>query len=309
MPGLQNPSSSQHQYRVTLITHRKTRSTRVAVTGSSAKCRAAAKTRRERATTRKASEAQTRPTTLDEYIEACHTFLSSHLTVETDIKLTAKSPITIPSDNRYPKSLKPWHGFQDQQKLALVTLYESFPAEHRAFENENFLAILGNQIARRPIADEKSLESHLHDSAGVPDWRWCHLENYPHALNDIGKKAVEGRHGQQHRGRWTSAEFSASCRWIKSVSQSDDRLSSRRTMLYIPEYKPPHKWAPQHLRADKEARVVQDVEASRADQVPWLVHPGFPTHLQGLRDTKIMSPYALPRSVDDGDGGGDGGGE
>ncbi|EXM14554.1 hypothetical protein RAB80_010109 [Fusarium oxysporum f. sp. vasinfectum] len=57
---------------------------------------------------------------------------------------------------------------------------------------------------------------------------------------------------------------------------------------------------------DKEAEIVQDVEASRADWVPWLVYIGFPTHLQGLRDTEIMSSYALPRSGDDnGDGGGD----
>ncbi|RKK19065.1 hypothetical protein BFJ65_g571 [Fusarium oxysporum f. sp. cepae] len=58
---------------------------------------------------------------------------------------------------------------------------------------------------------------------------------------------------------------------------------------------------------DKEAEIVQDVEASRADRVPWLVHTGFPMHLQGLRDTEIISSYALLRSVDDDDdAGGDG---
>ncbi|KAH7204878.1 uncharacterized protein BKA55DRAFT_531013, partial [Fusarium redolens] len=30
---------------------------------------------------------------------------------------------------------------------------------------------------------------------------------------------------------------------------------------------------------DKDAEIVQDVEASRADRVPWLVYTGFPTHL------------------------------
>ncbi|KAI7767507.1 hypothetical protein LZL87_013752 [Fusarium oxysporum] len=57
---------------------------------------------------------------------------------------------------------------------------------------------------------------------------------------------------------------------------------------------------------DKEAEIMQDVEASRADQVPWLIYTRFPTHLQGLRDTEIMSSYTLPRSVDnDDDDGGD----
>ncbi|KAH7186571.1 hypothetical protein BKA60DRAFT_474227, partial [Fusarium oxysporum] len=49
---------------------------------------------------------------------------------------------------------------------------------------------------------------------------------------------------------------------------------------------------------DKEAEIVQDVEALRADRVPWLIHTGFPTHLRGLRDTEILSSYALPRSID-----------
>ncbi|WKT53704.1 hypothetical protein QSH57_004288, partial [Fusarium oxysporum f. sp. vasinfectum] len=49
---------------------------------------------------------------------------------------------------------------------------------------------------------------------------------------------------------------------------------------------------------DKEAEIVQDVEALRADRVSWLIHTGFPTHLRGLRDTEILSSYALPRSID-----------
>ncbi|SPJ88776.1 uncharacterized protein FTOL_12670 [Fusarium torulosum] len=49
---------------------------------------------------------------------------------------------------------------------------------------------------------------------------------------------------------------------------------------------------------DGRAEIVQGVEDSRADRVPWLVRIGFPTHLQGLRDTEIISSYALPRSID-----------
>ncbi|KAJ9412651.1 hypothetical protein QL093DRAFT_2561487 [Fusarium oxysporum] len=55
---------------------------------------------------------------------------------------------------------------------------------------------------------------------------------------------------------------------------------------------------------DKEAEIMQDVEASQANWVPWLVYTGFPMHLQGLRDTEIISSYALPRSVDDDDNAG-----
>ncbi|KAH7189859.1 hypothetical protein DER44DRAFT_679738, partial [Fusarium oxysporum] len=56
---------------------------------------------------------------------------------------------------------------------------------------------------------------------------------------------------------------------------------------------------------DKEAEIVQDVEALRANRVPWLIYTGFPTHLQGLRDAEIMSSHALPRRRDDDDDGDD----
>ncbi|KAH7147204.1 hypothetical protein DER46DRAFT_514211, partial [Fusarium sp. MPI-SDFR-AT-0072] len=45
---------------------------------------------------------------------------------------------------------------------------------------------------------------------------------------------------------------------------------------------------------DKEAEIMQNVKASRANQVPWLIYTGFPMHLQGLRDTEIISSYTLP---------------
>ncbi|EXK26267.1 hypothetical protein FOMG_17169 [Fusarium oxysporum f. sp. melonis 26406] len=49
---------------------------------------------------------------------------------------------------------------------------------------------------------------------------------------------------------------------------------------------------------EEKASVVEGIDESRADRVPWLIHTGFPTHLRGLRDTKIISSYALPRSID-----------
>lgn len=54
---------------------------------------------------------------------------------------------------------------------------------------------------------------------------------------------------------------------------------------------------------DEKAKVVQAIEESRADRIPWLVHTGFPTHLQGLRDIEIHSSYSLPSSkTSNGDG-------
>ncbi|KAF9766261.1 hypothetical protein IL306_001354, partial [Fusarium sp. DS 682] len=44
------------------------------------------------------SEEQTRLTTLDEYIAACHTSVFSRFAIETDPKLTSKGSITNPRD-------------------------------------------------------------------------------------------------------------------------------------------------------------------------------------------------------------------
>ncbi|TVY74225.1 hypothetical protein Focb16_v005475 [Fusarium oxysporum f. sp. cubense] len=49
---------------------------------------------------------------------------------------------------------------------------------------------------------------------------------------------------------------------------------------------------------DNRAEIVQGIEESRADRVPWLVRTGFATHLRGLRDAEILSSYVLPRSLD-----------
>ncbi|RKK17192.1 hypothetical protein BFJ66_g18000, partial [Fusarium oxysporum f. sp. cepae] len=111
-----------------------------------------------------ASEEQTRLTTLDEYIAACHASVFSRFAIETDPKLTSRGSITNPRDKWCPKSLRPWPDFLDQQKLTFGTLYDSFPTESRVFENRNFLAGLGNRISQRPIADEKTLEYFLHNS-------------------------------------------------------------------------------------------------------------------------------------------------
>ncbi|EXK76918.1 hypothetical protein FOQG_18355 [Fusarium oxysporum f. sp. raphani 54005] len=116
-----------------------------------------------------ASEEQTRLTTLDEYIAACHTSVFSRFAIETDPKLTSRGSITNPRDKWCPKNLRPWPDFLDQQKLTFGALYDAFPTESRVFENRNFLAGLGNRISQRPIADEKTLEYFLHNSVEDPN--------------------------------------------------------------------------------------------------------------------------------------------
>jgi multidrug efflux pump subunit AcrA (membrane-fusion protein) len=113
------------------------------------------------------SERQTSPTTLNEYILACHTSVFSKLAVETNPRLTSKGSITNPRGKWCPTSLRPWSDFLGERKAVFGTLDDTFPAEARVFETISFLEGLGARISRRKIADEKGLEYFLHNSVGT----------------------------------------------------------------------------------------------------------------------------------------------
>lgn len=115
-----------------------------------------------------ASEQQTQPTTLDEYITGCHSLVFSSFNIERNQKLTSKGPITNPRNKWCPTNLRPWPDFLHQQRITFGTLYDTFPADRRVFENRSFLSGLGNRLAKRKIADEKVLENFLHISVEDP---------------------------------------------------------------------------------------------------------------------------------------------
>ncbi|KAM0346541.1 hypothetical protein ACHAP4_011691 [Fusarium culmorum] len=259
-----------------------------------------------------ASEEQTRPTTFGEYIAACHSFVFSRLAIETDPKLTSKGSITNPRGKWCPKNLRPWSSFLDQQKLTFGTLYDSFPIESRVFENRNFLAGLGNRISQRPVADEKTLEYFLHNSVEDPVKTIIEqlklvedvgrafqigdgvvFENHPHALSDIAEEVVEREtrstppRTPDHRRDLNQLRPDQIC-----VYRSDNTPSSRRTMVYISEYKPPHKLTTPHLRVGLRA---MDIHREVVNQrtIPTSVDPvaRFRYHAEKLTASAITQTY------------------
>ncbi|KAH7231142.1 hypothetical protein BKA59DRAFT_550030 [Fusarium tricinctum] len=157
-----------------------------------------------------ASEEEIRPTTIDEYIAACHTSVFSKFTIETDPKLSSRGSITNPRNKWYPKILQPWTDFIHEQRLTFGILNETFPIESRVFENRTFLAGLGNRVSQRRIADEKTLEYFLHNSVEDPVRVIIQklkeveevtavfeigdgivFKNHPHALSDAAEEVVE----------------------------------------------------------------------------------------------------------------------
>ncbi|KAH7118371.1 hypothetical protein EDB81DRAFT_848105 [Dactylonectria macrodidyma] len=259
-----------------------------------------------------ASEEQTRLTTLDEYIAACHTSVFSRFAIETDPNLTSRGSITNPRDKWCPKNLRPWPDFLDQQKLIFGTLYDSFPTESRVFENRTFLAGLGNRISQRPIADEKTLEYFLHNSVEDPvraiiqqlkqveEVRRAFqigdgvvFENHPHALSDVAVEVVDREtpstppRTPDHRRDLNQLRPDQIC-----VYRSDNTLSSRRTMVYVSEYKPPHKLTAPHLRLGLRAMDIHKEVVNRKT-IPTSADPDarFQYHAEKLTASAITQTY------------------
>ncbi|ENH66347.1 Reticulocyte-binding protein 2 like protein a [Fusarium oxysporum f. sp. cubense race 1] len=259
-----------------------------------------------------ASEEQTRLTTLDEYIAACHASVFSRFAIETDPNLTSRGSITNPRDKWCPKNLRPWPDFLDQQKLTFGTLYDAFPTESRVFENRNFLAGLGNRISQRPIADEKTLEYFLHNSVEDPVRAIIQqlkqveevsrafqigdgvvFENHPHALSDVAEEVVDREtpstppRTPDHRRDLNQLRPDQIC-----VYRSDNTLSSRRTMVYVSEYKPPHKLTAPHLRLGLRAMDIHKEVVNRRT-IPTSVDPDarFQYHAEKLTASAITQTY------------------
>ncbi|PCD22089.1 hypothetical protein AU210_015889 [Fusarium oxysporum f. sp. radicis-cucumerinum] len=259
-----------------------------------------------------ASEEQTRLTTLDEYMAACHTSVFSRFAIETDPKLTSRGSITNPRDKWCPKNLRPWPDFLNQQKLTFGTLYDAFPTESRVFENRNFLAGLGNRISQRPIADEKTLEYFLHNSVEDPVRAIIQqlkqveeasrafqigdgvvFENHPHALSDVAEEVVEREtpstppRTPDHRRDLNQLRPDQIC-----VYRSDNTASSRRTMVYVSEYKPPHKLTAPHLRLGLRAMDIHKEVVNRRT-IPTSADPDarFQYHAEKLTASAITQTY------------------
>ncbi|KAH0425469.1 hypothetical protein CcaCcLH18_10928 [Colletotrichum camelliae] len=121
------------------------------------------------------AEQQSQPTSLDEYIAACHSLVYTKFTVETDRKLTSKGSITNPRDKWCLTNLQP----------------------------------LGSRIARRKITNKKALKYFMHNSVEDPVQAIMDelkeveevrsvfglgngivFDNHPHALSDTSGEVV-----------------------------------------------------------------------------------------------------------------------
>ncbi|KAJ4307972.1 hypothetical protein N0V84_012377 [Fusarium piperis] len=258
------------------------------------------------------AEEQTRPTSLSEYVAACHSLVFSRLNVETNPDLSSRGSVTNPRNKLCPTNLRPWADFLELQRFTFGALLASFPTERRAFESRSFLTGLGNRISLRSVSNEKTLEYFQHNS--VEDPVRCildqlkeveetkaefHLgngivfENHPHAISDVSEEVVQQTSSTPPRTPGHGLDLHQLRPDQICVYRSDDAsLANLRTMIYVIEYKAPHKLTASHLRAGlRSMDIYKDVVNRKT--IPTSVDPDalFRYHAERLTASAITQTY------------------
>ncbi|KAF4334308.1 hypothetical protein FBEOM_11861 [Fusarium beomiforme] len=258
-----------------------------------------------------ASEEETRPTTIEEYITACHKSVFSRFTIETDPKLSSRGSITNPRNKWCPKNLQPWTDFIHEQRLTFGILNDTFPIDSRVFENRAFLAGLGDRVSQRRIADEKSLEYFLHNSVEDPVRVIIQqlkevetvtaafeigdgivFENHPHALSDTAEEVVERETLATPRTPDHGRDLNQLRPDQICVTRSNNEPFAPSTMVYISEYKSPCKLTVQHLRIGLRPMDIYKEVVNRKT-IPTSVDPDalFRYHAERLTASAITQTY------------------
>ncbi|KAI8233393.1 hypothetical protein K4K55_005216 [Colletotrichum sp. SAR 10_96] len=259
------------------------------------------------------AEQQIQLTSLDEYITACHSLVYSKFTVETDHRLTSKGSITNPRHKWCPTNLQPWPDFLQQQRIVFGTLYDTFPSGRRCFESRSFLSGLGGRIARRKITDEKALEYFLHNSVEDPvraimdELKKVEKVNRAFDLGNgivfenpaevvSGAAAGVGGRGVPSAGGGGRHTSTVDLKQLRAdqicVYRSETAGSESRTMLYVSEYKPPHKLTAPHLRLGLRPMNIYKEVVNRKT-IPTSVDPDarFQYHAERLTAAAITQTY------------------
>ncbi|KAJ4317082.1 hypothetical protein N0V84_007535 [Fusarium piperis] len=226
---------------------------------------------RERQRADKAEE-ESRPTTLDEYINACHGLVFTQFSVQTNKSLTTMGSMTNPRNKFCPTRLEPWLDFLEEQRITFGAVYSTLANanDDRSFESRAFLRGLGARVSHRAISNEKDLEHFQHNSVEVPVRSIVQrlrkeeafrdefnvgngiiFENHPSAISDVAEEVVE-RQGPPTTPPGTSGPDSLDRNQLRPDQicvYTTDEQSPLRNMAYVMEYKAPHKLMPVHMRA------------------------------------------------------------
>ncbi|KAF4123118.1 Conserved hypothetical, protein [Geosmithia morbida] len=252
-------------------------------------------------------EEYSRQTTFDEYIALCHTLLFSSLRVQQDPKFTTKGSITNPKDKLCPTSLQVWPGFLEQQMDVFNTLYECSPLDARVYDSHPVLISQSRRVARQPIGSEKTLEYFMHNCIEDPTRDLVEqlqkieavrgafeigdgivFENHPHAISEVAEEVAE-------RPTSTPPQTPDQTRDLNQLRPDQICVyrssNGERKMVYVTEYKAPHKLTVSSLRAGLRPMNIYDEVVNRA-----MIPPSEDTDARFVYNAERLAASALTQT-------------
>jgi len=220
------------------------------------------------------AEQRNQKTTFNEFLQACHEHLHKPLRVETNKSWTTKGP-TKPGNRYYPKNIEKWGNFAEEQRRVLSTARDIFYPTNkpalRLFSPILSVEDQGRLHCNIRIANEASLRTYEKSaievqvadiinrlSEIVQDPKQFQLgqgiifENDPNSLNEIAEEVQERLHIQPPRTPSPIAPPSSSSNLEPDSDPKPGRtradqyciykkVGGERQLLFVVEYKPPHK--------------------------------------------------------------------
>ena len=218
-----------------------------------------------------AAEQRTQKTTLNEYLQACHEHLHKPLRVETNKSWTSKG-VPRPGNRYYPKVLKEWGNLAGEQQKVFSKACDIFHPKGqsalRLFSPNLSVEDQGRLHCNIRIANEASLRTYeksaievqvadiisrlseiVQDSEEFELGQGIIFENDPNSLSEMAEEVQERLHAQRPRTLPPIVPPSTSCDSSDlgpGLTRADQyctykNVGGERQLLFIVEYKPPHK--------------------------------------------------------------------
>ncbi|KAG4430456.1 hypothetical protein IFR05_014064 [Cadophora sp. M221] len=212
-------------------------------------------------------EKKTKPTTFEEYIRACHTFLSKPLRIQTDKSLSTQGSITSTKHKPCPTLLKPWTDFPVLQQQLFERIYEYIPRNAELFSSTQYLTELGQDLCDRPLASEKDLEAYQRLAVERPTTHIIsHLqqieearrgfnlsggiifENHANTLSDNNEEVQQSLQDLRISSKGQASSSNPKPRNADQICVYKE-ADGTQSLCMVVEYKPSHKLSVFNLRA------------------------------------------------------------
>ncbi|CZT52680.1 uncharacterized protein RSE6_14035 [Rhynchosporium secalis] len=254
-----------------------------------------------------------RPTTLHEYLRACHTFLSKPLHIQTDKSLSTQGSITSSKNKPCPTFLMPWTDFPTLQQQLFQKVSEYIPQATEHFSSIQYLKELGQDLCDRPLASEKDLEAYQRLAVERPTTHIIsHLqqveearrefnlgggiifENHANTLSDSNEEVQQNLQDLRISNKGQASSSNPKPRNADQICVYKE-ADGTRSLCMVVEYKPAHKLSVFNLRAGllRADKGSMDIPKDVLNRITIPTHPEdkFVYHSEWLTTAALTQTY------------------